>query len=165
MSQDTGKAMVPRESAWPWSSVILSLTGAALVAMGVYFILLRPPLLPEDARYIGLSFERVASVAPRLQSWLTQVFRVLGGYILASGVLTITLATSPSFRRHRWGAGVASLIAGMASIGLMTIVNFQIDSDFKWMLLGIVLIWASSLCLFGLEKVRGRGPDLSQSNL
>ena len=45
------------------------------------------------------------------------------------------------------------------------IVNFQIDSDFKWMLLGIVLIWASSLCLFGLEKVRGRGPDLSQSNL
>jgi steroid 5-alpha reductase family enzyme len=159
VSQDTRKTMVPRESAWPWSSVMLALTGAALVAMGLYFILLRPPLLPEDVRYIGLSLERVTTAAPKLQSWLTQVFRVLGGYILASGALTITLAASPSFRAHNWGAAIAALIAGMASIGLMTVVNFRIDSDFKWMLFAVGLVWLSSLCLFGVEKAHDKRRD------
>ena len=36
----------------------------------------------------------------------------------------------------------------------MAVVNFAIDSDFKWVLLGMALIWALSLAVFWLEKNR-----------
>ena len=81
----------------PLSSMLLVLFGAALVLMGLYFALLRPPLLPEDLRYFGASQAQLDSIAPQLPSWLKQVFRVMGGYVAATGVLTITLAAT-SFR-------------------------------------------------------------------
>jgi hypothetical protein len=51
---------------------------------GLYFILLRPSLLPEDVRYMGLSAAQLDAVRPQLEVWLTQVFRVMGGYVLAT---------------------------------------------------------------------------------
>jgi len=138
---------------WPLSSILLLLFGAALGFMGLYFILLRPPLLPEDLRYIGASQAELESAAPRLADWLTQVFRVMGGYVSATGILTIALALT-SFRSHHRGAAVAAASAGLASIGWMTIVNFMISSDFKWMLLGAAILWAFSMVLFWVERAR-----------
>jgi hypothetical protein len=88
---------------------------------------------------------------PRLEAWLTQVFRVMGGYILATGVLAVTLAAT-SFRAHQSGAALGALIGGSASIGWMAAVNFMIDSDFKWVLLAMALLWACSLVLFWIER-------------
>jgi hypothetical protein len=88
---------------------------------------------------------------PRLEAWLTQVFRVMGGYVFATGVLAFTLAVT-SFRAHQSGAAIGALIGGVASIGWMAAVNFMIDSDFKWVLLGMALLWACSLVLFWIEK-------------
>jgi hypothetical protein len=34
----------------------------------------------------------------------------------------------------------------------MTAVNFVINSDFKWVLLGMAVLWASSLVVFCFEK-------------
>jgi hypothetical protein len=34
----------------------------------------------------------------------------------------------------------------------MAVVNFMIDSDFKWVLLALALLWMCSLVLFWLEK-------------
>jgi hypothetical protein len=34
----------------------------------------------------------------------------------------------------------------------MTALNFLIDSDFKWVLLAMALLWAVSLVLFWVEK-------------
>ena len=138
---------------WPLSSIVLALAGVALVSAGLYFIVLRAPLLPEDVLYMGLPTAQFDVVRPRLEAWLTHVFRVLGGYVLATGVLTITLAAT-SFRAHHWGAALGALIGGAVSIGWMTVVNFRIDSDFKWVLLVVALAWASSLGLFWLEKGR-----------
>ena len=90
-------------------------------------------------------------IKPRLEAWLTHVFRVMGGYVLATGVLTITLAAT-SFRAHQQSAAIGVLIGGAASIGWMAAVNFMIDSDFKWVLLGMALLWASSLVLFWFER-------------
>jgi hypothetical protein len=87
---------------------------------------------------------------PRLEMWLSHVFRVMGGYVVATGVLTVTLAAT-SFRAHHRGAAIGALIGGAASIGWMAAVNFMIDSDFKRVLLGIALVWACSLGLFWLE--------------
>jgi hypothetical protein len=49
---------------WPYSSIVLAVAGAALIGVGFYFILLRPPLLPEDVRYMELSTEQLAAVRP-----------------------------------------------------------------------------------------------------
>ena len=138
---------------WTLSSIILALAGTTLVAAGLYFILLRPPLLPEDVRYMGLSAAELDAVRPRLEAWLTQVFRVMGGYVIATGVLTVTLAAT-SYRTHRWGAGIGALIGGAASIGWMAVVNFMIESDFKWPLLAMALLWAASLGIFWYETSR-----------
>jgi hypothetical protein len=140
---------------WTLSSIVLAATGMTLIGTGLYFMLVRPPLLPEDIRYLGLSVAQIDSVRPRLESWLAHVFQVMGGYVLATGVLTITLAAT-SFRAHQWGAAVGALIGGAASIGWMTVVNFVIDSDFKWVLLGMALLWACSLVLFWFETVDWR---------
>ena len=55
--------------------------GIWLIAMGGYFILARPPLLPEDLRYLGSSAMRVEVRLPHLASWLQNVFTVMGGFI------------------------------------------------------------------------------------
>ena len=111
---------------WPLSSVLLALAGLTLVGAGLYFLFLRPPLLPEDIRYMGLSAAQLDAVRPRLEAWLTHVFLVMGGYVLATGVLIVTLAAT-SFRSHHWAAGIGALIGGAASIGWMAVVNFIID--------------------------------------
>ena len=35
----------------PYSSRVLALCGLILIGMGLYFVLLRPALLPEDTRF------------------------------------------------------------------------------------------------------------------
>ena len=136
---------------WPLSSILLAAAGATLVAAGLYFIGVRPPLLPEDVRYMALPAAQFDAIRPRLELWLGHVFQVMGGYVLATGVLTITLAAT-SFRAHDWAAAIGALIGGAASIGWMAYVNFVINSDFKWVLLGMALLWAWSLVLFWFER-------------
>ena len=138
---------------WSVSSILLLLFSAYLLFMGAYFVFLRPPVLPEDLRYMSTSQAQLETAAPRLTAWLSQVFRVMGGYIAASGILTVALAPT-LFRSHHRGIGIAAAIAGLASIGLMTFVNFTIDSDFKWELLGAALLWACSMALFWIETLR-----------
>jgi hypothetical protein len=135
---------------WTLSSILLALAGTTLVVAGLYFVLLRPPLLPEDVRYMGLSAAELEAVRPRLEAWLTQVFRVMGGYVIATGVLTVTLAAT-SFRAHHGGAAIGALVGGAASIGWMAVVNFMINSDFKWTLLAMASLWAASLAVLWFE--------------
>ena len=143
--------MNPESKPWTPSSIVLILAGVTLIGVGVYFILLRPPLLPEDIRYMDLPAAQLDILRPRLELWLTHVFRVMGGYVLATGVLAVTLAAT-AFRAHQKGAAIGALIGGAASIGWMAVVNFMIGSDFKWVLLGIALLWACSLVLFWFER-------------
>jgi uncharacterized protein (DUF983 family) len=42
-------------------------------------------------------------------------------------------------------------LAGITSIGWMAFVNFIIDSDFKWLILVLVLPWVLALALYHLE--------------
>jgi len=146
--------MNPKSEPWTPSSIVLIMAGVTLMAVGLYFILVRPPLLPEDVRYMALPTAQLDILRPRLELWLTHVFRVMGGYILATGVLAVTLAAT-SFRAHQPGAAIGALVGGVASIGWMAAVNFMIDSDFKWVLLGLALLWAGSLVLFWRESVGG----------
>jgi hypothetical protein len=138
---------MPAEVKRPLSAMLLALCGMILVGIGVYFIFARPAFLSEDARYTGASIAEIQAVAPNIAQWLGRVFWVLGGYIVATGILTIYLAVS-SFQRRARGAGIAATLAGAASIGLMATVNVVIDSDFKWPLIGVAVLWATALALF-----------------
>lgn len=134
----------------PYSSAVLAFCGLVLIGVGAYFIFLRPPLLPEDARYLGASLAQLDAVAPNLLQWLTRVFWVVGGYILTTGVFTLFVART-SFRKRLHGVAVLVALAGLTSVGWMTIVNFIIESDFKWLLLGLAVLWGVSITLFWIE--------------
>ncbi|MGY8676451.1 hypothetical protein Q2941_01315 [Bradyrhizobium sp. UFLA05-153] len=131
--------------------MLLAASGILLVGVGTYFLFLRPPLLPEDIRYMSLTQAELQSIGPRLTSWLTHVFRVMGGYVAATGVLALSLAVT-SFRDHRGLAAAGAGLAGGLSIGLMAAVNFMIHSDFKWVLLGMALVWLASIAMFVRES-------------
>ncbi len=120
------------------------------MGIGLYFIFLRPPLLPEDARYMDTTFADIQSAVPGLFQWLQKVFWVMGGYIFTVGLLTVYIAFS-SFQTRTRGAFPAIAIAGLSSIGWMTIVNFIINSDFKWLLLTSAIPWVAALILYRIE--------------
>ncbi len=71
---------------------MLAACGLAVAGIGLFFAILRPPLLPEDRRYLDAPAPALEAVAPALGRWLKKVFVVLGGYMIATGVLTINLA-------------------------------------------------------------------------
>ena len=118
----------------------LGLGGLILMGMGAYFAFLRPPLLPEDVRYVGASLAQIQSAVPGFLPWVSRVFGVLGGYMFATGLLTAYLAAA-SFRDGKPLATAVVAISGSASIGWMAVTNFLIDSDFKWILLTFILLW------------------------
>lgn len=156
-------AMVKKSSRyWPHSSTVLFLGGVILVGLGLYFMFLRPPLLPEDPRYMGTSLEQIRTGIPGLLLWLPRVFFVLGGYMVSTGLLTCYLAKT-SFRTKVAGVAWIVAVTGLTSIGLMAAVNFMIDSDFKWLLLLFTSPWVLSLWLFHQEN-RGLHPKSPETN-
>lgn len=128
-------------SAW-----LLAVCGLIVVSIGVFFIVFRPPLLPEDRRYMAAPREPLDAVLPDLSRWLGKVFSVMGGYMVATGVLTIHLALSGA-RDGSTTAWIVAAVAGAASVGLMATVNFMLRSDFRWPLLGLAVLWTTAVLL------------------
>lgn len=128
-------------SAW-----LLTFCGIGLVGIGGFFIAGRPPLLPEDARFISSTPEEISGAVPGLGNWLRHVFWVLGGYVATTGVFVLYVANT-DLRSSSDGAITVLAITGMTSLGWMTVVNFLLRSDFKWALLALDLVWALGLVL------------------
>ena len=135
----------------PYSVLSLSIGGLLLAVMGIYFVFLRPSLLPEDLRYMNTSLSVVQNNISNVSVWLQKVFWVMGGYIFTTGLLTIYIAQT-AFRSRTQGAFMIVLIAGITSIGSMTIVNFILKSDFKFVLIAFTLPWVISLILYRYHK-------------
>jgi hypothetical protein len=136
-----------RKPRTPASEFVFVVCGIWLVGLGLYFALLRPALLPEDLRYIGVTLPEIQSAAPGIERWLHQVFAVMGGFMMGAGTLTIFVMMSASRARKRWTLAVAAL-AGVFTVGTMSLTNFQLDSDFKWLLLMPSLLWVVGLALY-----------------
>ena len=107
---------------------------------------LRPPLLPEDFRYINASPADIRSAMPGLAPWLRHVFAVLGGFMTGSGLLTILMATNVPVVRWSWTWFILAS-TGLVTVGTMSFTNFQLDSDFKWLLLAPPLVWVIGLVI------------------
>ena len=132
------------------AAALLGGWGIYQVIAGLYFIFIRPGLLPEDLRAAATTLAAVRAAAPRLEVWLDYVFAVLGGQMAASGVLLLSLAIRV-FRGHRtskveFGAYVA---AGLLSVTLMSGVNFALGSDFRWFLVVPVILWLAAMIFLG----------------
>ena len=125
--------------------------GVWLIALGLYFIMLRPPLLPEDPRFMGTTLEQLRLAVPGLESWLKKVFAVMGGFMAGAGVLTVWVATVAMPERLK-GTSWALAISGALTVALMSATNFALGSDFRWLLLVPALVWGAGLVLF----IKGR---------
>ena len=139
--------MEPTTSRLRLSGKVFIVCGLWLVALGMYFLFLRPALLPEDSRYIGGSLEIIRSAVPGLERWLGHVFRVMGGFMVATGAITVLVACRLLARRER-GTLTALSAAGAASVGLMSATNFLLDSNFRWLLLVPALLWLAGLMCY-----------------
>lgn len=135
----------------PYSALSLSIAGILLLGTGIYFIFLRPALLPEDLRFMKSTLPEIQETIPGLALWLKNVFWVMGGYILTTGLLTIYISRT-SFRTHEQGSFWIVALTGLSSIGFMTLVNFMLGSDFKWRLLLFTFPWGCALILYRLNK-------------
>ena len=95
---------------------------------------------------MGATIRQIQNTLPGLEPWLARVFGVLGGYMFATGLLTVYVAAT-TFKTGRHGALAVIAVSGFASIGWMAITNFVIGSDLKWTLLAFALPWVSALVL------------------
>ena len=109
---------------------LLIACGVWLVGLGLYFIALRPPLLPEDPRFMGTTLEQIRAAVPGLEGWLKNVFRVMGGFMAGAGVLTLFVATVAMPSRLK-GTSWALAISGALTVVLMSATNFALQSDFR----------------------------------
>lgn len=121
------------------------------MGLGLYFVFIRPALLPEDPRFMGTTLDQIQSAMPGLLIWLRRVFWVMGGFMFATGLLTAYIAVI-EFQQLARGARFVVALAGLTSIGWMAAVNFMIGSDFKWLLLAFNIPWIVSLVLSWRES-------------
>ena len=149
--------MTPTASRLQLSGKIFALCGIWLVALGTYFLFLRPALLPEDPRYIGSSLEAIRLAVPGLERWLRHVFNVMGGFMVATGVTT-TLAACRLPARRDLTTFFALAVAGALSVGLMSVTNFLLNSNFRWLLVLPVLLWLAGLSCYLRERVTFAAP-------
>ncbi len=120
--------------------------GVWLIALASYFVFLRPPLLPEDLRYIGAGEGSIHAMLPGADRWLRRVFTVLGGFMGGTGLLTLLIATSRTGLQGR-GRQLIMLAVGSVSVGTMSLTNLQLDSNFKWLLLLPSIAWLTGAVL------------------
>ena len=130
----------------PVSTWMLAGCGIWLIALGLYFAVLRPPLLPEDPRFMGTTLAQIRADVPGLENWLKRVFTVMGGFMAGAGVLTVFLATTMRLRLR--GTFRAMALSGALTVGLMSVTNFALHSDFRWVLLLPALVWLAGLAAF-----------------
>ena len=140
------------------SSWMLNACGIWLVVLGFYFIVLRPPLLPEDMRFIGTTLSQVRTAVPGLERWLHHVFAVMGGFMAGAGVLTVFVATVAMPRRLQ-GTSWVIACSGVLTVALMSATNFALESDFRWWLLVPALVWLAGFAAHIAGPPRERGRD------
>lgn len=150
----TGQMAVPggaTDSRGKLSSGALTFGGVILIGLGLYFIFIRPALLPEDPRFMGTTLDEIRAGFPGMLLWLPRVFWVMGGYMVSTGLLTCYLART-TFRSRAPGAAWVAALSGGTSIGLMVAVNFIIESDFRWLLLAFTAPWLVALWCYSLKR-------------
>jgi len=131
----------------PMSAWLLAACGIWLAGLGIYFVAVRPPLLPEDLRVMGTTSLQIRDAIPGLAGWLKLVFTVMGGFMTGAGVLTAFLAVRVLPLRIE-GTAWAIGLSGLLTVVTMSLANFALGSDFRWLLLMPALLWLFAFILY-----------------
>ena len=126
------------------SGWMLTACGGWLIAVGVYFIFVRPALLPEDVRFMGAALTQIRVAVPGLEGWLRHVFTVMGGFMASAGVLAVFVGSVVMPTRPTGATWVIAL-SGVLGVALMSATNIALHSDFMWLLLLPALAWFAAL--------------------
>lgn len=144
------KSVPPSDARRRWALRLLIVLAGYQVLLGAWFIVIRPPLLPEDLHYMQLD-----SLPDTTLSWLDLVFSVMGGQMMATGLLLVPAIARLGSRQSITSLHWACLLgAAAASAGTMSVVNFLLGSDFRWTLLVPVLVWGAVLALTAADRAR-----------
>jgi hypothetical protein len=163
MNRELSDLMGPAASPVRPSGKVFVACGLWLVALGAYFLFLRPAMLPEDLRYLGGSLDAIRLAAPGFERWLGHVFDVMGGFMVAAGTMTVLAAWRSRARPE--GASLAALsLAGAAGVALMSATNFALGSDFRWLLLLPALLWVVGLACHVYEGTAFRTTESGTAN-
>jgi len=142
---------------------LIAACGVWLMGLGLYFIFVRPALLPEDVRYMGADLQALQAVAPHLGDWLGKVFTVMGGFMAGAGVLVVYFGWTVMPSRPR-GATLVLALVGALTLVLMSAVNLALHSDFRWLLALQPLAWAAALVQYALQGRKRSLPVRSASH-
>ena len=125
---------------------LLGLLGVLTLGTGLYFLLVRPAMLPEDFRFTGTTPEQVPA---RMWAWLGIVFRTWGGFMAGFGVVLIGVAVYLLTARKVFlcSATAAGLVI---AFGRFLVSNVALHSDYLGFiaaLFGLAVITAGGLAL------------------
>jgi hypothetical protein len=121
------------------------------IGVGVYMAFLRPPLLPEDVRALGVDSK---SLPPSLLRWLSVVFTTWGAFIAAFGILLLGVARTLSGARTdilRWATALGVLIA----FGRFLWSNLVLHSDFLGFIAPLCSFALATAILLAFDEPRG----------
>lgn len=134
-----------------------ALSGNLLLALGlltmgtaVFFLVLRPALLPDDIRHTGID---PATLPPAFLAWLGTVFRTWGGFIAGFGVLLLGIGGFLLSRRARclyWATAIGAVVA----FGRFLLSNILLGSDFLWFISALFALAAATAISLLLRRGR-----------
>jgi hypothetical protein len=125
-------------------AAVLLILAVLSLGTGIYIMVLRPPLLPEDARVIGISID---NLPPAFSNWLSIVFRTWGGFIVGFSLWLLGLAVRCFTGSDRW-IDVGAALALLFAFGSFLVSNVQLRSDSLWfiaLLAGVAVVAAALL--------------------
>ncbi|NMG38317.1 hypothetical protein GRZ55_03565 [Chelativorans sp. ZYF759] len=108
------------------SGGLLTILGVLAFGTGIYFLGIRPTLLPEDIRFTGID---EATLPQPFLDWLGIVFRTWGGFItgfaiVITGIGVATFSGDAKWLRYGTAAGI------LVAFGRFAYSNVVISGDY-----------------------------------
>ncbi|WP_454259005.1 hypothetical protein [Pseudoxanthomonas mexicana] len=132
------------------SGILLLVLGLLTMGTAVFFLVLRPALLPEDIRHTGID---PGTLPPAFLELLGTVFRTWGGFIAGFGVLLLGIGGFLLSGRARclyWATAIGAVVA----FGRFLFSNILLDSDFLWFISALFALAAATAISLLLRRGR-----------
>jgi hypothetical protein len=148
----TSTAIVQQWRRFAWVVLLVADAGLLVWGVGAAAIpehLLGPggvPILPAGYEgYSGGSWDELVATSPRTAGYITLVFRMYGVYIVAFGLLAVTIAATAFRRGERWAWWLLLVGNTIAFVSAMTYDRIVgAIGPFEWSeYLGLALIYGS----------------------
>ena len=150
-SEDGRRHAVTRERV---AAAVLLTFALLTMGTGIYFMALRPPLLPEDLRFTGLA---PADVPARLLPWLAVVFRTWGGFVVGLGLCIAGYGAASWMNQPAWSR-VSAALGVLFAFGSFLASNIQLRSEFLWFI-GLLFVGAVACAVVLIGQRRNAGDN------